>query len=148
VFIHTEIPNCPYQLLGSATAVRLGDRHWILCCGHQIDAASPDMVAIYSWNTQEMIGGSRLNRWIVTEENKDTDYIDIRAIEYIIANYGIANLSYEFFPLSPSTVWPFQAAEDFIVFGFPTELRDLDYEIPHIHMRCVYAQGKYDGTTS
>jgi hypothetical protein len=81
----------------------------------------------------------------VTEENSDSDWIDVRAFEYKIENYEIQNLATEFFPAADKRIWPAESRGNFFVFGYPSERQDIDYEKPHIQAHVVEVGGTYDG---
>jgi hypothetical protein len=64
-------------------------------------------------------------------------------MEFLPENYGIANLDAHFFPLSQPDCWRGDADATFFLFGFPTTLRKVDYEMPHVHVSQVVTSGQY-----
>jgi hypothetical protein len=149
LFIYTGDQKFVYQFFGSATALKIGDRHLLFCCGHQIDQFNAEAVSFLHIGANHTISGSRKIWPILTEENKDTDLIDLRAIEYPVEKYGIQNLSSQFFPIRcGKNVWPANFHGTFVIFGYPTERQRVDYEIPHVHGSAVYVQGEYVGPSS
>lgn len=149
LFIHTGVAQFPYQFFGSATALKLGERHFLFCCGHQIDRFNAEAVSFLHIGTNQTISGSRKIWPNLTEENKDTDWIDVRGFEYPIDRYSIPNLSSDFFPIRrEKNVWPANFHKVFLIFGYPTERQRVDYEIPHIHGSATYVTGEYAGGTN
>jgi len=71
LFILTGSEQFPYQFVGSSTAVKFGNRHLVLCCGHQIDSIEPDRVAIYVKAQNSTVTASSLLRPKVTTDNSD-----------------------------------------------------------------------------
>jgi hypothetical protein len=148
LFIHTGDMQFPYQFFGSGVAIKTERKHFILCCGHQIDQFDPETVTIRSAPTNVTISGSRLIKPTLTDENEDSDWVDARAMEYEVDRYGIANLSQEFFPTNTNNIWPSSYAGTFILYGYPTERQDIDYSIPHITARATTVKGDYDGASA
>jgi hypothetical protein len=97
-----------------------------------------------------LLGSSRMIWPNVTDENRDTDWIDVRGLQYRVDDYKIPNLTNDFFRIVPNkNVWPANAKigqhHTFILFGYPTEQQIVDYEIPHIHSTAVCTTAEYDG---
>jgi hypothetical protein len=150
LFILTGNNNYPYRLLGSASALKIGSQHLLFCCGHQISDCEPDTVSILHFATNTTITASRMIWPNVTDENRDTDWIDVRGLQYRVDDYKIPNLTNDFFRIVPNkNVWPANAKigqhHTFILFGYPTEQQIVDYEIPHIHSTAVCTTAEYDG---
>jgi hypothetical protein len=148
-FIHTGDPKYPYRFFGSGTAVAVAGRHFVFCCGHQIDHVSPDDVAIYHKAKNITLTGSQLLKPTLTPDNNDTDWIDVRAMEFVTRNYSIENLSHQFFLVERrKNVWPENFDKTFIVYGYPSERQDVDYEIPHVTAHSTQVIATYEGTCS
>jgi hypothetical protein len=147
-FIQSGDPKFPYQFFGSGVGIKVEGRHFVFCCGHQIDQFNPETVTIRSAPTDVTISGSRLIKPTLTDENRDADWVDVRAIEYEVDRYGIANLSQEFFAINGNNIWPSSDAGIFILYGYPTERQDINYEIPHITARATTVKGRYDGASA
>jgi hypothetical protein len=149
LFIHTGIAEFPYQFFGSSTALKIADRHLLFCCGHQIDQFNPENVSFLHAGTNHTISSARKIWPTVTEENKDSDWIDVRGLEYPIPKYEIPNLTSQFFPVRlGSNVWPTNFHKTFILFGYPTERQRVDYEIPHVHGSATCVNGEYAGKSN
>lgn len=148
LFILTGSEQFPYQFFGSSTAVKFGNRHLVLCCGHQIDSIEPDKIAIYVKAQNSTVTASSLLRPKVTTDNSDTDWIDVRALEYVVENYKTPNLSREFFAVERDGVWPLNSTGRFLLFGYPTERQEVDYEQPRIRAHVVEVGATYDGPSN
>lgn len=147
LFILTNFPGVPYRLVGTGTAISSAGLHLLLCCHHQFRDAQPDQVAIHSFSANSMITGSRVIFPTVDENNADTDFIDVRAFEFRPGNYGIPNLSRDFFEISEENHWSRSRAEMFLVLGYPSQLQNADYETPEIKSRAVFVSTRYDGAS-
>lgn len=146
LFIHTGDPQFPYQFFGSATALKIADRHILFCCGHQIDQFDPEAVSFLHIGTNHTVSAGRKIWPTLTDDNKDTDWIDVRGLEYPIEEYSIPNLSSQFFSIQPGrNVWPKDFDGTLFLFGYPTERQLVDYEIPHVHGVAIYVSGEYAG---
>jgi hypothetical protein len=69
----------------------------------------------------------------------------VRALEYTIENYNIAGLNQEFFSVERGDSWPSNSIGHFVLFGYPTERQEVDYEEPRIRAHVVEVGGTYDG---
>lgn len=148
IFILTGSNEFPYQFFGSGLAVRFGKKHFLFCTGHQISQFNPDRVAIYVKSKNSTITASSLFVPNVTKENTDTDWIDVRMLEYKVENYNISNLTSEFFPAEDKRIWPVEDRGHFLVFGYPSKRQSIDYETPHIQAHIVEVSATYDGPSN
>jgi hypothetical protein len=146
-FCLTGHERYPYAFLGSATALRFADKCFLLWCQHQTRAYAPNDVTIPIEGGTILVSGSRL--LFVKEEhhNADEDFTDICAMEFVVENYKSPNLETAFFPLDEQDVWKGNADAAFYLFGYPTELRSVDYESPHVHVRQVVTSAEYNGAS-
>jgi hypothetical protein len=64
-------------------------------------------------------------------------------MEFPTGEYDSANLDSLFFPLQSSECWGGNADARFFLFGYPTALRTVEYEVPHVHVRQVVTSGRY-----
>jgi hypothetical protein len=153
LFIHTGVSEFPYEFFGSASALKIGSKHLVFCCGHQIDQYNPENVSILHVATNNTISGGRKIWPTVTDDNKDTDWIDVRALEYPIQQFEIPNLSSDFFSIEKhKNVWPINSELGtktvFLLYGYPTEHQVVDYEIPRIHNVATCTTALYDGPSN
>lgn len=106
IFALNEIEQIPYSFPGSGSAVRIANRHFLFCCGHQIESWKPDQIAFCIYKSNTIVSSSSMFHPIVTKSNNDTDFIDTRAFEYQVDKYGHDNLERDFFPADPLQIWP------------------------------------------
>lgn len=143
-FCLTGHEQYPYSFLGSATAVRLGEKCFILWCQHQTVGYSPNDVTIPVEDGKTLISGSVHHIVENDKSNADEDYKDLCAMQFVPGNYKSPNLETAFFPLREPDVWKGDHNANFYVFGFPTSLRQVDYDKPHIHVQQVVTSANYD----
>ena len=144
LFCLTGHEQFPYAFRGSATALRFFDRCFLLWCRHQTKEYAPNDVTIPIEGGKIVASGSR---FVFVDEAKgdwDEDYADLCATEFVIENYGSPNLEAAFFPLLEDDAWKGSADAQFYLFGYPTELRSVDYELPHVHMRQIVTSAEYN----
>jgi hypothetical protein len=149
IFVHTEHPDFPYTFRGSGTALRIANRHFVFCCHHQIADQRPEAIAIRPSFEAKTLTSSGMRLPTVTEDNRGDDVTDVVGIEYAVENYDIPNLSSDFFPVTDDRVWPngSNSRIPFLLYGYPTDQQDVDYEGQHIRARTVCVKGIYDGGT-
>ena len=59
-----------------------------------------------------------MRQLVTTDANRDDDTIDVAAFEYNVEDYGVSNLTSEFFSIA--RIWPTGTAKmPFLVFGYP-----------------------------
>jgi hypothetical protein len=146
-FCLTGHAQCPYSFLGSATAVRFGDRCFLLWCRHQTREYAPNDVTIPIEAGTILVSGSRLLFVNEDETNLDEEYKDLQAMEFVPENYKSPNLEAAFFPMFEGDIWKGNSDANFYLFGYPTELRLVDYDLPHVHVRQVVTTGEYSGAS-
>jgi hypothetical protein len=81
------------------------------------------------------------------DDNADEEFKDLHAMEFEPENYSSPNLEAAFFPMLEADVWKGNPEGNFYMFGYPTELRSVDYDIPHVHVQQVVTTGEYDGAS-
>jgi hypothetical protein len=64
-------------------------------------------------------------------------------MRYIPENYGDENVERGFFELVEADAWKGNSDSTFMLFGYPTSLRKVDYETPSIAVKQIVAGGKY-----
>jgi hypothetical protein len=148
IFANNDDNEYPHSFSGSGTAVRIGRRHFLFCCGHQLTHFRPDQIALHPHQSDVTLTASHMLQPIQTPENADTDYIDARAFEYDVENYPFPNLSSEFFPASDDRIWPHCAVGTFLLCGFPTHRQSISYDPPNVTARMLATTAKFDGATN
>ncbi|WP_371422608.1 hypothetical protein [Tardiphaga sp.] len=147
IFALTGDEQFPYCLLGSGTAVRFANRHFVFCCVHQVRDYTPDRIAIPLSFDSKIMSAATTRALMVTDENRDGDAIDVAAFEFDVAGYDVANLTNEFFPIGDARVWPTGTAQKpFMAFGYPSQRQLFDED--RIRAKCISVQAVYDGGTS
>ena len=147
IFCLTGHASYPYSFLGSATAVRFGDRCFVLWCQHQTREYAPNDVTIPIEGDTALVSGSRFLFVKEDESSADEEFKDLQAMEFVPENYNSPNLEAAFFPLREGDVWKGNPDANFYLFGYPTELRSVDYEQPHVHVHQVVTTGQYNGAS-
>jgi hypothetical protein len=148
LFCLTHHNEYPYAFLGSATAVRVNNRCFTVWCRHQTKEYAPDDVTIPIEGGKTLISGSRYLYIVADESNKEEDFLDLCAMEFIPENYGSAHLEKAFFELIGAECWMGNTDATFFLFGFPTERRIVEYEVPHVHVSQVVTSGRYERPTN
>jgi hypothetical protein len=147
IFALTGDEQYPYCRVGSGTAVKFADRHFLFCCRHQIREYTPDKIAIPLSFEAKIMSATSTRALVATEANRGEDMADVAAFEYNADGYGVANLTSEFFAADDPRIWPADSAQmPFMVFGYPSS-RQL-FDEAHIGARCIEVKARYDGGTS
>jgi hypothetical protein len=148
IFCVNDSDTYPYTFRGSGVAVKIMNEHLVFCCDHQLANYTPEQVAVHARIDDRLIHASVIIRPNVTSSNFDGDVIDLRALKYEMIDYPLANLSTTFFAMNPDRHWPADSTPNLIVFGFPFERQEVDYEAPRVRARLVRIHGEYVGPTS
>jgi hypothetical protein len=90
-----------------------------------------------------LISGSSFVQMIPTSPASDEEYFDLCAMHYIPENYGDANIERGFFELMEADAWRGDPAATFMLFGYPTNFRKVDYDSPSIAVRQIVTSAKY-----
>jgi hypothetical protein len=143
LFCLTHHVDYPYAFLGSATAVRYRNRSFLVWCRHQTKEYDPNDVTIPIEAGKVLISGSRFLFIEPNDSNKDEDFADLCAMEFPIEKYDSVNLDSWFFPLMGSECWRGNEDAQFFLFGYPTVLRTVDYEAPHVDVKQIVTSGRY-----
>lgn len=146
IFCLTGSNQYPYSLVGTATAIRSGKHCVLFCCQHQISQFKPDEVTIsVDKEGKTLISGSSFI-WVNKDQtNEDEEYPDLCAMVYDTPKYGEPNLEFGFFDLLDGDCWDGNPDTQFYVIGYPTNLRNVDYDIPYIAVKQVVTSAKYVG---
>jgi hypothetical protein len=143
LFCLTHHDTCPYAFLGSASGIRFGSKCYLVWCRHQTREYPPNDVTIPIEDGKTLISGSRFLYVEPAPSNDGEDFTDLCAMEFEQEKYGVANLDASFFRLNEADCWQGDADAQFFLYGFPTALRKVDYETPHVHVSQVTTSGRY-----
>jgi hypothetical protein len=147
IFALTGDERFPYCLVGSGVAIQIAGRHFVFCCRHQVTGYTLDKIAVPLSYEKKIMSATSIRAPRITEDNRDTDIIDVTAFEFDVEHYGVANLTSEFYPIDDARVWPTATAQmPFMVFGYPCSRQLFDEE--RIGGRCIEVQAVYDGGSS
>ena len=147
IFALTGDAQFPYCLMGSSAAVKLAGRHFVFCCQHQIRDYTPDKIAVPLSFEPRIMSASSARGPAVSDANRDDETIDVTAFEFNVEDYGVPNLTSEFFPADDARIWPTGSTRmSFMVFGYPSIRQQ--FEGARIGARCIEVQAVYDGGTS
>ena len=64
----------------------------------------------------------------ISHANKDGEFIDVRAFNFPVEVYAIPNFEREFFEVFDEDVWRPGRERAFIVYGYPTEFQEFEYD--------------------
>jgi hypothetical protein len=126
VFCLTDSTAHPYSFRGSATALKHKSQPLLFCCNHQIaDAAPNDVVIPVDKQGLILVSGSRFVRLSARPDLAGEEMLDVCAMHFDPANYGETGLERGFFDIKGADVWSGEPQTTFLVFGYPTNLRNL-----------------------
>jgi hypothetical protein len=148
LFCLTHVDAYPYTFLGSSSGMRFREKCYLVWCRHQTRQYNPNDVTIPVEDGKTLISGSRFLYVEPDPSNDGEDFTDLCAMEFLPKNYGVANLDASFFALNEHDCWRGNADAIFFLYGFPTSLRNVDYEVPHVNVRQVVTSGRYVRSTS
>jgi hypothetical protein len=116
----------------------------LFCCQHQIKGYQPSDVVISSDQTGTvLISGSSFVSRTETAADSSEEYLDVCAIRFETEKYGIQNLDSAFLDVRKEDCWKGTTGSAFYLFGYPSSLRQVDYEKPHIDVRHVVTSARY-----
>jgi hypothetical protein len=126
LFCLTTSNEHPYSFRGSATALKHKNQHLLFCCNHQIsDVAPSDVVIPVDRRGLILVSGSRLIQLSTRPELEGEEMLDVCAMHLDPANYGETELERGFLNIKGADVWNGEPQTTFLVFGYPTRLRNL-----------------------
>jgi hypothetical protein len=121
----------------------------LFCCRHQFQGYQPENVVIPLDKSAEiLISGSTFVWRHETAANRDEDYLDVCAMKFVPENYNAANLEQGFLSVSEADCWNGSKDAHFLLFGYPTNLRNVDYDEPHIQVQQVVTSAVFRNGTS
>jgi hypothetical protein len=134
----------PYSLRGTATGLRWQDRCMLFWCSHQTVGYQPnDVVVPLDKDGKILISGSTFVQMVPSLPSSDEEYFDLCGMHYVPENYGDVNVERGFFDLLAADAWRGDPDSTFMLFGYPTSLRKVDYDSPSIAVKQIVTSAKY-----
>jgi hypothetical protein len=145
VFCLNNSEQHPYSLRGTATALRLRDRCMLFWCSHQTIGYQPnDVLVPMDGEGKILISGSTFVQMIPQLPSHDEEFFDLCGMQYVPENYGAsASVERGFFDVIEADAWRGDPDSTFMLFGYPTSLRNVDYEKPGIAVKQIVTSATY-----
>lgn len=123
--LNTDNEQFPYVIRGTATALKLGKRHFYFFCRHQLQDYDPSKVCIFPTSAMgtQLIGGGTGRFFEQEAWNVGEELLDVFAMEIEPRAYEIPNLELEFFPIIGVDCWPNGTTGDLFAYGVPSKLQ-------------------------
>lgn len=148
LMIPTESDDYPYQFRGSMTPLNI-DGHYVgVCCCHQFTGIEPQNIMINVSEELQTISSNGVHRLRAQDTTIGTDIEDIACFNFPVAEYNLPTLERHFFPVSAPRIWPSEATGHFILFGYPFNKVDYQFEEKKINVGIIYAICVLDGVSS
>jgi hypothetical protein len=151
VFCLTGSEDHPYSIRGSATGLKLRDRHLLFCCGHQIAGVEPrDVVIPLDKTGRTLISGQRMVKLDhQIEQLQGEEILDVVAMHFDPAKYDPSPTDLGFFDIKGADVWNGDPQTTFLIFGYPTSLRSVDVDdvsgaLSGLQVKMIVASATYD----
>jgi hypothetical protein len=134
----------PYSLRGTATGLRWQNRCMLFWCSHQTADYQPDEVLVpLDKHGKFLISGSAFVHIVPPLPSPDEEFFDLCAMQYFPASYGDASVERGFFELLEADAWRGDPESTFMLFGYPTSLRNVDYDTTSIAVKQIVTSAKY-----
>jgi hypothetical protein len=144
VFCLNNSDQHPYSLRGTATGLRWQNRCMLFWCNHQTVGYAPnDVLVLLDKEGKFLISGSTFVHMIPAVLPSDEEYFDLCGMNYVPENYGDANVERGFFELIEADAWRGDPGSKFMLFGYPTSLRNVDYDTTSIAVKQIVTSAKY-----
>jgi hypothetical protein len=149
VFCLTRNVEHPYALRGSATGLRWQGHHLAFYCKHQIQGFDRgDVVLPLDQEGKVLVSGSTFVEMIPSAENSGEEFGDICAMHFKPEDYRNTSVDRAFFDLIEADNWHGDKESAFLVYGYPTSLRNLEYAEPtyvlsNVRVTQIVTTGKY-----
>jgi hypothetical protein len=139
----------PYSLRGTATGLRWQNRCMLFWCNHQTVGYQPDDVLVpLDKDGKFLISGSKFVHMTPPLSPSDEEYFDLCGTHYVPADYGDVNVERGFFELGEADAWKGDPNSTFMLFGYPTSLRNVDYDSASIATKQIVTSAKYRSASS
>jgi hypothetical protein len=154
VFCLTRSEDHPYSLRGSATGLKFQGQHLLFCCHHQISDCSPGNVVVpVDKRGRKLVSGTSFIRINDLAEFAGEEFTDVCAMHFDPVNYGEPALERGFFDIKGSDVWNGEPETTFLVYGYPTGLRELGVDdvsgaLNDLRVKMTATAGRYSHASS
>jgi hypothetical protein len=149
LFCLTRNDEHPYTLRGSATSLRWQGHHLAFYCKHQIQGFDRgDVVVPIDQEGKVLVSGSTFVEMVPSVENNGEEFGDLCAMHFKPEDYRQTNVDRAFFDINEADNWHGNRESLFLVYGYPTSLRNLEYAEPsyalsHVNVTQIVTTGKY-----
>jgi hypothetical protein len=149
LFCLTKNEEHPYALRGSATSLRWQGHHLAFYCKHQIRGFDRgDVVVPLDQEGKILVSGSTFVEMIPSAENSGEEFGDLCAMHFRPEDYRQTNVDRAFFDVNEADNWRGDTESAFLVYGYPTSLRNLEhaepsYALSHVKVTQIVTTGKY-----
>ncbi|MGY4500899.1 hypothetical protein ACVWYH_004830 [Bradyrhizobium sp. GM24.11] len=149
VFCLTESDEHPYCLRGSSTSLRWRDSRLSFYTQHQVAGFQLDKIAMpLDKDGKVLVSGSTHIKMMPTGQSIGEEFGDLGAMHFRPEDYPDFNLDRAFFELLDADLWRGDRDSAFIIYGYPTSLRNLElsepaYALSHIRVKQVVTTARY-----
>ena len=149
LFCLTGNDEHPYVLRGSATSLRWQGHHLAFYCKHQIQGFDRGKVVVpLDQEGKILVSGSTFVEMIPSPQNLGEEFGDLCAMHFRPEDYRQTNVARAFFDISEADNWHGDRESAFLVYGYPTSLRNLEYAEPtyalsQVKVTQIVTTGKY-----
>jgi hypothetical protein len=125
LFCLTGNPEHPYTFRGSAVGLCWHSLYAVFFCHHQVRNVDPTSIVFPATGSGTfLISG---HTYVTTEATgKDEEVGDLRGMFFSLEDYSEESIERTFFKIQKADLWGGDKDSLFVVFGYPTDLRDLD----------------------
>ncbi len=149
VFCLTGSADHPYCLRGSATSLRWRDNRLSFYTQHQVVGFEGSEIAMpLGPGGKVLASGSTHIRMVPTGAAVGEEFGDLGAMHFKPEDYPSLNLDRSFFELLEGDLWRGEQESTFMIYGYPTSLRDLElaepiYALSHITVELIVTAARY-----
>jgi hypothetical protein len=149
VFCLTDLEDHPYSLRGSSASIRWNGHHLSFLCGHQIEGFAADKIVVpLDREGKRLVSGTTLMRMMPSDGYDGEEFGDVRAMHFRPIDHPGINLDRSFFDFLEADMWHGDRESTFVVFGYPTSLRELEhaepnYALSHIKVKLTVNAARY-----
>ncbi len=149
VFCLTGSEDHPYSLRGSAASLKWRNQRLAFLCNHQIAGFQPGHVVFpLDRDGKALASGSTFMQMNPADGYNAEEFADICAMLFRPEDYQYPNIDRAFFEVHEADMWHGDRESTFIIYGYPTSLRELEfaeptYELSHIKVLQTVIAARY-----